>query len=44
MIFCTGETLTPEMQSLLERLDAPVISKPFEVNELRRAIHRVLHD
>ena len=43
VIFCTGETLTLETQLLLQRLDAPVICKPFEVNELRRAIHRVLH-
>jgi two-component system NtrC family sensor kinase len=42
VIFCTGEALGVETQTLLERLEAPVISKPFGVDELRRAIRRVL--
>ena len=43
VLFCTGETLSLETQILLERLNAPVIAKPFEVNELRRVIHRLLN-
>ena len=42
VIFCTGEALGAETQTLLQRLDAPVICKPFVVDELRRAIQRVL--
>jgi two-component system NtrC family sensor kinase len=42
VIFCTGEALAPDVQRRLDRLQAPVISKPFAMDDLRRALRSVL--
>jgi two-component system NtrC family sensor kinase len=42
VIFCTGESLSLDVQRMIDRVQAPVISKPFAVDDLRRALRRVL--
>lgn len=42
VIFCTGESLSVDVQRMIDRVQAPVISKPFAVEDLRRALRRVL--
>jgi two-component system NtrC family sensor kinase len=42
VIFCTGESLSTETQAMLDAIQAPVITKPFTVEDLRRALRDVL--
>jgi two-component system NtrC family sensor kinase len=42
VIFCTGESLSPDVQAILDAMQAPVITKPFAVEDLRRALRDVL--
>lgn len=43
MIFVTGDTLGPESAEFLRRSKAPTFGKPFEPDDVRRVIDRVLH-
>jgi two-component system NtrC family sensor kinase len=42
VIFLTGDTLSPEISEFLRSTKVPTVSKPFNQEELRRAVHRVL--
>ena len=42
VIFLTGDTLSPERRTFLEQTAAPIVSKPFAVEEIRRAVQRIL--
>lgn len=42
-IFLTGDTLSHEVREFLATTDVPSVSKPFDVAEMRRTIHRA-HD
>jgi two-component system response regulator MprA len=42
MVFVTGGPLTPDLQRLVERANAPLLQKPFELERLRRELRRVL--
>jgi CheY-like chemotaxis protein len=41
-IFITGFASDPETQTFLQETGAPVVSKPFRLDELRRLLERVL--
>jgi signal transduction histidine kinase/CheY-like chemotaxis protein len=41
-IFLTGDTLSPAMQAFVEQTGAPIVSKPFTPEEVRRAVQQVL--
>ncbi len=38
LVFVTGDTVSPEPRALAERIDAPVLAKPFDLDDLRRAV------
>ncbi len=40
-IFITGDTLNLETKNFLDRVGAPTVTKPFDLNQVRRAVHRV---
>jgi len=40
-IFITGDTLNLETKSFLDRVGAPTVTKPFDLNQVRQAIHRI---
>jgi CheY-like chemotaxis protein len=40
-IFLSGDTMTAQTRELLEGLHVPSVSKPFEPDELRRAVSRI---
>jgi len=40
-IFITGDTLNLETKSFLDRVGAPTVTKPFDMNQVRRAVHRI---
>ena len=40
-IFITGDTLNLETKSFLDRVGAPTVTKPFDLNQVRRAVHRI---
>ncbi len=42
ILFLTGDTLSPETREFLERSGAPSICKPFSVEDLRRAVGRMV--
>jgi CheY-like chemotaxis protein len=42
MLFVTGDVVTPRTQEFLERHNLPYVAKPFRVEELSRAVHRML--
>jgi CheY-like chemotaxis protein len=42
VIFLTGDTLSQEISEFLGKTRVPAVSKPFNQEELRRAVHRVL--
>lgn len=42
IIFLTGDTLTPEAQTFFARVDRSYLVKPFKIQDVRRAIQRVL--
>jgi signal transduction histidine kinase/CheY-like chemotaxis protein len=43
-IFLTGDTLSQEMQAFVEQTGAPIVSKPFAPEEVRRVVQQVLQD
>ena len=43
-IFITGDTLNLETKSFLERVGAPTVTKPFDLHQVRRAVHRISID
>jgi len=42
VIFLTGDTLSPEIHAFVERTGVPTVSKPFDWEEIQRAIRQVL--
>jgi CheY-like chemotaxis protein len=42
VIFLTGDTLGSEIRQFLETSRAPTVEKPFALDEIRRAVGRVL--
>ena len=40
-VFVTGDTFSPETQAFLERVQAPVLSKPFDLAALQAALGRL---
>jgi PAS domain S-box-containing protein len=42
MIFMTGGTLIPQSQEFLERLENPLLEKPFDMQTLRETIRRLV--
>jgi CheY-like chemotaxis protein len=42
IIFITGDTVSPDTRSFLQRVSNPVLSKPFKIGPLRDAIESVL--
>jgi two-component system NtrC family sensor kinase len=40
-IFITGDTLNLETKTFLDRVGAPTVTKPFGLNQVRRAVHRI---
>jgi CheY-like chemotaxis protein len=42
VIFLTGDTLNPETKQFLDQSEAPCLTKPCTVGEIRRAIQQVL--
>jgi signal transduction histidine kinase len=42
IIFLTGDVLDPEKRRFLESTGAPVMMKPFDLNDVRRLVHRML--
>ncbi len=44
VVFLTGDTLSPDVTTLLERTGAPSLSKPFAPGDLRRVLARVLRE
>ncbi|HEX9820918.1 MAG TPA: response regulator [Methylomirabilota bacterium] len=42
IIFLTGDVLSREKREFLARTGAPFLTKPFDVDEIRRTLHRVL--
>jgi two-component system NtrC family sensor kinase len=43
IIFITGDTVSPDTRSFLQRVSNPVLSKPFKIGPLRDAIESVLN-
>jgi DNA-binding response OmpR family regulator len=41
LILSTGDSVSPEAAAFLRRADCPVLSKPFELAELRAMVERV---
>jgi DNA-binding response OmpR family regulator len=42
LIFLTGDLLSRDKREFLEATGAPVLAKPFDVQEVRRHVHRML--
>jgi len=42
MIFLTGDTLSPVTREFLEKTEAPCLSKPFALSDVRDIVQRVL--
>ena len=42
VVFLTGDVLDPEKRAFIERTGAPFLTKPFDVQEVRRVVHQVL--
>ncbi|MHB1295121.1 MAG: ATP-binding protein [Anaerolineae bacterium] len=42
IVFTTGDTMSPVTHGFLEKVSLPHVSKPFAINELRRAMMQVL--
>jgi two-component system NtrC family sensor kinase len=42
IIFITGDTVSPDTRTFLQRVPNPVLSKPFKIGPLREAIESVL--
>jgi two-component system NtrC family sensor kinase len=43
VIFLTGDTLSPEAQEFLDKLEVSRLNKPFRAAEVRRVVEQVLH-
>jgi len=41
VIFLTGDILSRDRQDFLEGTGAPFVAKPFDLEQLRRLVHRV---
>ena len=41
MIFVTGDVIDQEKRAFLQKTGCPTIMKPFDLTEVRRAVHRV---
>lgn len=41
-ILITGSSLTPEVRAFVQRTHVRLLSKPFKIDELRRAVREVL--
>ncbi|MHB0857935.1 MAG: response regulator, partial [Anaerolineae bacterium] len=44
MVFTTGDTMSANTHGFLEKVNLPHVSKPFAINELRRAMMQVLRE
>jgi CheY-like chemotaxis protein len=42
VVFVTGDLMDREKREWLESIGNLTLSKPFDVNDVRRAVHRVL--
>jgi len=42
VIFFTGDMLNPATEAFLEETGAPSLTKPFDMDEVRRAVQRAL--
>ena len=42
LIFVTGDTLSPTTAAFIRGTGAPVVGKPFEIEDLVRTVNRVL--
>src|SRR5439155_26296026 len=42
VVFLTGDVLDPEKRAFIERTGLPFLTKPFDVEEVRRVVHQVL--
>jgi CheY-like chemotaxis protein len=42
VIFITGDVLSREKREFLDRTGAPFLTKPFAIDDVRRALHRLL--
>lgn len=42
--FLTGDTLSPETRAFLEQIEAPSLSKPFTLAEVRQVVQRALRN
>lgn len=42
MVFITGGPVTPDLRQLLERADAPLLQKPFDLERLRALVQGML--
>jgi len=42
VVFLTGDVLDPEKRAFIERAGLPFLTKPFDVEEVRRVVHQVL--
>jgi CheY-like chemotaxis protein len=42
MIFLTGDIMSPDATRFLEQTDVPCLNKPFTLEMIRQAVHRVL--
>ena len=43
-IFITGDTVSPETRSFLERVSNPVLAKPFRIREVRETLSAILEE
>jgi two-component system NtrC family sensor kinase len=41
-VFVTGDTLSPETAAFVRDVGAPVVTKPFDLEDLVRTVNRVL--
>lgn len=44
LAFITGDVLNETKRAFLERMGTPVLSKPFELNDIRDVVRRLVHD
>jgi two-component system NtrC family sensor kinase len=44
LAFITGDVLNEAKRAFLERMGTPVLSKPFELNDIRDVVRRLAHD
>jgi hypothetical protein len=44
VVFVTGDALSTEKRAFLDRIGAPSLGKPFDLDEIRRVVADLLHD